>query len=207
MYKVYDNILPKKVTDEICDYVCRPGFIWYAGPGGRTLNDQSAEKYLNFQNSVQLTHPFLTRSQQWINGGIKEEYIRDYNLAIFERNMLINIIIKFLGIIGEDISSKIIHRAKANLLLESLDTTPNPPHIDVIDMKHQVFLMYMNDCDGDTLIYEDKSANKILTRITPKKGRILFFDGHHYHSSTPPTNNPKRMVINVNLINEQDLKE
>lgn len=63
----------------------------------------------------------------------------------------------------------------------------------------------MNDSDGDTIIYEDKSAETVVDRISPKQGRILFFDGDYYHSSSPPIINNKRIVINIDLVNKKDL--
>lgn len=205
MYKVYDDILPKDMVDNICDYVCHPSFIWHIGKHGRTLSDQFAIKYPNFQNNVQLIHPFLSRTQPWINGGIDGGYIKDYKLALFESNMINSMIIEFYKNIGENHNNKILHRIKANMLLESLDQTPNPPHIDICDEKHKVILMYMNDSDGDTIFYEDETGDKILDKITPKRGRIVFFDGHHYHSSSPPIKTSRRMVININIINKEDL--
>lgn len=193
------------MVDQICDYVCHPSFIWYSGECGRTLSDKFTYRYPNFQNSVQLTHPFLSKTQPWINGGIKGEYIKDYNLAITESNMINSMLIEFYKNIGDTHNNKILHRVKANMLIESLNGTPNPPHIDIIDKKHKVILMYMNNSDGDTIFYEDESGSKIIDTVTPKRGRIVFFDGHCYHSSSPPVKTSKRMVININIIDEEEI--
>lgn len=48
----------------------------------------------------------------------------------------------------------------------------------------------------DSLI--DKSEFKIINRVTPKKGRMVFFNGYRYHSACRPTNG-YRIVINNNL--------
>ena len=205
MYTVYDDILPKEMVDQICDYVTSPSFEWYCGTCGRTLDDKFSSKYPNFQNSVQLTHAFLSRSQKWYNGGINGYYGRNYDLAVTEREMINRLLKEFYKHIGELPINKVIHRIKANLLVQSVDDTPNPPHIDIIDGKHKVFLMYMNDSDGDTLFYKDETGEEIINRISPKRGRIVFFDGHHYHSSTPPVKSSKRMVINIDIMNEEDV--
>ena len=39
----------------------------------------------------------------------------------------------------------------------------------------------------------------IVKRISPKKGRFLFFDGDIWHASTNPVKSMKRIVININL--------
>jgi hypothetical protein len=48
----------------------------------------------------------------------------------------------------------------------------------------------------DSLV--DKSEFKIYKTVTPKKGRMVFFNGYRYHTSTRPSNG-HRIVINNNL--------
>jgi hypothetical protein len=79
--------------------------------------------------------------------------------------------------------------------------TPNPkldfpPHTDK-DFPHWVCLYYVNDSDGDTVFFDDNK--KEIERISPKKGRIAFFDGSIYHAGTPSETN-SRAVINFNFI-------
>jgi hypothetical protein len=77
---------------------------------------------------------------------------------------------------------------------------------------HLVMLYYVNDSDGDTIIY-DKTLDdipcevdypdefcdlNILHKISPKKGRILFFDGRYYHSPSSPTKS-MRCIITIDL--------
>jgi hypothetical protein len=67
---------------------------------------------------------------------------------------------------------------------------------------HLVLLYYVNDSDGDTLLF-NKTTNDVEGcplyydhnecdfdidyRVTPKQGRVLLFDGRTYHSSCSPT--------------------
>ena len=88
---------------------------------------------------------------------------------------------------------------------EKVDT----PHID-LDIPHTVYLYYVNDCDGDTVLYNYKSENgkedipyfedvKIKKRITPKQCRVVVFDGMTWHSSTQPTKGT-RTIINFDMV-------
>ena len=82
------------------------------------------------------------------------------------------------------------------------------PHID-LHHPHTVFLYYINDADGDTVLYNYKSKNikdipnyediKIIKKVKPKQGRVLVFDGMTWHSSTQPTKGP-RCIINFDMV-------
>jgi hypothetical protein len=70
------------------------------------------------------------------------------------------------------------------------------PHTD-LECEHLALIYYVNDSDGNTVFFDDK--NKIIESVTPKKGRIVLFDGHHLHAGGFPSNNP-RCIVNYNLI-------
>ena len=73
----------------------------------------------------------------------------------------------------------------------------HPPHTD-LDFPHWVCLYYVNDSDGDTIFFKDDQKTKIKS-VSPKKGRIVFFDGSIYHSSSVPTKH-HRIVVNINFL-------
>lgn len=99
---------------------------------------------------------------------------------------------------------------------------PNRTKKDTIhvnrDVPHLVMLYYVNDSDGNTILY-DKTIDdipfeehypdehydlNITHSITPKKGRVLFFDGRHYHAPSSPSKS-MRCVITLDLFgNFQD---
>ena len=58
-------------------------------------------------------------------------------------------------------------------------------------------MLYLNDSDGDTIIFDENF--KIKKRITPKKNRVVIFDGITYHTGCHPCKNDKRIVLNVNF--------
>ena len=206
MYKVYDDVLSKSTMIKVCKNFLYPSFPWYINHTcEKTLSDRYANKYPEFQNSVQLYHPFLSYTQIWRELAIDYYYVDNLEQANKEKDLINNLVEEFCDNIGENFNDIVIYRAKLNLLLQNNQTTPNPPHIDLVDIKHRVLLYYVNDSDGDTIIYKDKSAEKVLDKISPKQGRILFFDGDYYHSSSPPIINNKRIVLNIDLVNKKDL--
>jgi hypothetical protein len=97
-------------------------------------------------------------------------------------------------------SSKII-RAKLNLLTSLQEDVHQPAHTDV-KYPHSVFLYYINDSDGDTIMFNEKynGEKQELTensRVSPKAGRAIYFDGLTYHASSAPKKYPYRAVINI----------
>ncbi len=84
--------------------------------------------------------------------------------------------------------------------------TQHNAHVDMED-PHKVLLYYVNDSDGDTIMYQEmfeegKPKPSIFTvkqRIAPKRNRAVVFDGLRYHSSSKPTKNPFRFIVNVDF--------
>lgn len=98
--------------------------------------------------------------------------------------------------------------ARSFLQLPALNNNPNWPHTD-INVPHTVCLYYVNDSEGETVIYnetdEDVLVNQIQTysyteckRIAPKKGRVAIFNGNRFHASGKPTSK-KRCILNFDL--------
>ena len=104
-------------------------------------------------------------------------------------------------------------RAFLQVPLSLKDYTVDNAHID--DKRpHIVFLYYVTDGDGDTIIYDKKwekgiqnmnseETEKLLIkkRVTPKQGRVVVFDGRYWHTAEQPRQN-NRCVINNNITYE-----
>lgn len=108
-----------------------------------------------------------------------------------------------------------LDRMRINFLLGNPDSKMehHMPHIDSF-IQHYVAIYYINDCDGDTFIFDqklevptieeeakmmEKNTWTIKQRVTPKKGRMVIFDGRYYHASSYTKTQPYRSVINMNL--------
>ena len=84
----------------------------------------------------------------------------------------------------------------------------NNPHVDYTeDFKQRVrtnivALYYVNSDDGDTYIFEETSKSTCYTikhQVKAEKGKLLFFDGNHYHASSPAKSSATRVVFSLNL--------
>lgn len=85
------------------------------------------------------------------------------------------------------------------------------PHVDSYVKGAWNVVYYIDDSNGDTVIYNERTtdpqeymriANKDeyteMTRVAPKKGRAVAFKGDLFHSSTLPVGT-WRPVLNINL--------
>lgn len=89
-------------------------------------------------------------------------------------------------------------------------------HIDTFQ-RHLAVLYYVCDADGETVIFEnmykpDQEPSEIdlankrpklkelkeKQRVMPKQGRVVIFDGYHWHTATQPKKG-LRCVINTNI--------
>jgi hypothetical protein len=97
-------------------------------------------------------------------------------------------------------------RLKVNLtypLVKSTQNTHSDPHVDLSDdVDFRTAIYYINDSDGDTFIFNEKwphsGAVTLNQRITPKKGRLVVFDGKYLHAGNNPSKGV-RLLANINV--------
>jgi len=103
-----------------------------------------------------------------------------------------------------------VKRTRSNTTFLCHETRPSIPHIDNYT-DHLVLLYYVNNSDGDTVLYKNKydedSNNEMIVdyRVSPKAGRAILFDGGTYHSFYYPNIHDTRSVININITSNGDI--
>ena len=128
------------------------------------------------QDTCQLQHNF------YYNGESNSEYFEKF----FDR---------FKFFIEQYSLHKNLIRMKTNLLLNNKAETFNSIHRDY-HLEHSNLIYYVNDSDGDTFLFDE---NIIIKTVSPRKGRILLFDGKYEHASSNPIKSKYRSIININL--------
>jgi hypothetical protein len=105
-----------------------------------------------------------------------------------------------------------VMRTRTNMTFRSGDARPVGAHVDNRNRyEHYVFLYYVNDSDGDTVLYNQLYDGKtVLTeedltinvRFSPKAGSAIFFDGSIFHTWHYPIEHDFRCTVNMNIAAE-----
>lgn len=174
--QIIDNFLTNEQLQELLNEVNGLNFPWY-------YRDYSSYEHENKDNIGQFIHII------YIDNRINSNY---YYLAEY--------ILKQIELKTKYKIKKII-RIKANLLLnqphkniEAAIHTDTPIGSKKKDHKKSISIVfYIEDSDGDTLIYK---KNEIIKRVSPKQNRAFIFPSIEYHNATPPKLNSTRKIIN-----------
>jgi len=182
--KVYDNILSKELEDRIESLVLDPSlgprFPLYYHPNS-VQNPKDSTYYFN---------PGLFHVFKGNKGSSKSDYGDFLSQVLYNFCSKVNIIL--------------YNYFKGRLYIDLPSPNPGldlPPHVDMAGINHWVLLYYLNDSDGDTVLFKDDMKTEIK-RVSPKKGRIVFFDGSIFHCGSRPSSNT-RGALNFNFIGEK----
>lgn len=194
---IYENILPKNLHQALLNLVQSKTFFWYYQPNIAYAKDADKPNDRCAIPSFGLTH------NVW-----------DVELG------QVSEVLQYMGPIVEQFQeiSKIkinnFIRIKINLLVpipgNSLNKY-NGAHIDQYT-PHRSLIYYLNDCDGDTFIFNETynpadqttwpplNTPTVKERITPQANSLYYLqDGFAYHSSSNPISSERRFTINFNF--------
>ena len=187
------NILPKQYENDLENMVKEVPYFFH--PNTSYAPDDPFRKHFeklsqngNIIENGQFTHPVFDDGQILSN-----QYGMIYPiLYIFAEQIKLTV--------------KQIHRIRINLLTQDKTFTEknyNFPHSDAVG--EHVFIYYVNDCDGDTILFnefENETLPQEFTikeRISPQKGLGTFFECKRYHASSNPRTSQFRYIINFNF--------
>lgn len=169
---VIDDLYPTRFINNLESLLTSVNFSWF-------LQSNTSYDVLDKTNDVfQFTHQFISKQG-------------DYSPFLSEVSILSPFIEKKFNI--EVIDTL---RVKANLLTcnKDFDTnTHHPLHVDADESDYWSLLYYVNDSDGDTFF---KLSENDFKRVSPKKGRAVFFNSNIEHASSSPVKTDTRIVVN-----------
>lgn len=193
---IEDDLFSNQQQSDTQEYFTNKYFPWYMGTD-YTVTDTSYHAFSKITENIveqsQLFHTFV------LGGKINSD---------------ITIPFSILSKVSEKLNMPADNatRIKANLTTKIHNSNKNAhqtPHVD--DSKnHLVMLYYVNDSDGDTFLFNeilDKNSDirdlKSITvkqRVSPRRGRVVIFNGQRLHAGMYPRENNYRVVINFNII-------
>lgn len=172
--QIIDGILPQTYADEIERTLFNMSFPWYL------LED------ITYSNTPQ----FKMLKPDEMNPGFMHYLLYENNESTY---------FNFFKVIPHLALAKKFNYNQSRCFLQlpsNKQQKQNNIHTDN-SFPHIVCLYYVNDSDGDTILFsEDRKT--IIKTISPKKNRVVIFDGSIPHASSKPTIG-KRAVINYNL--------
>lgn len=183
--EIIDNFIPEKEFTELQEQVLSKFFPWF---------------YL--ENITGNINPNYTDSSGF--------YHSVYNKITGTESRTVEIftpLFKALETIGYTSDSLSVLRL--GLLIPSVTKKAGDymiPHIDIQDKHYDTALLYIDDSDGDTVFFNEFYDGTTIDnytvkeRVSPKKNRLVLFDGFQYHAATCPVKSQRRIVLNINLL-------
>tara|TARA_B100001996_G_scaffold22916_1_gene18078 strand:- start:218 stop:769 length:552 start_codon:yes stop_codon:yes gene_type:complete len=178
MMEIIDNFLEEEYFNHIQSKILHADHPWYYMDNISISKEMTTrETYLRYGFNYSLIEP----DHKEYNLGELNKFIYDVSIA-----------------------------ANANVALRSrMDMTTNrgksyklEPHVD-FRYPHITTIFYVNDSDGNTIIYNqqygDDSELTIKQEIQPIANRLLIFDGLHIHTGHTPSKHNRRILINSNF--------
>jgi hypothetical protein len=168
---IIDNCIPLKNQKLIISKMITEGYFpWYYL---EDVTDGNKQKTKQFRPS--LGHVFIKNKKE--NSDLTK-VITDMFSSFFSFKNIINC------------RSLLQFPLNQNLLTSKYDT----PHVDSPD-PHVVYLYYVIDADGCTVLFKN---SKVIKKITPKQGTLVIFDGSVRHTAEQPKKG-MRCIINFNI--------
>jgi hypothetical protein len=189
---VFDDIVPAKTQEQIQQWILSETFPWHFMPdvtGGGARDARPAMKHFFISQGKKLSTQQLDFPSLILTNALEQLYSYTKERADYE---LVNC------------------RSFLQFPLNNLAGAEYDAHHIDISQEHLSILYYVIDADGDTVLFENfYSEEESLPpeplaliekqRVSPKRGRVVVFDGYHWHTATQPRTG-LRCVINSNVI-------
>ena len=191
---IIDHAIPAQYQDLIAQTTLSQQFPWY------TVHEKSS---FNTKFNLCFSHLALNDGPDATPGSTASNFYNmllpvNYIMADHLNKKILKILRIRVGLLTP-MNSVSLPEKDVNFSLSG-----DEPHVD-FKIPHYTGLYYVNDSDGDTIIYNETVESDTYTELacsSPKKGRICIFDGSHYHAATKPKESYSRIVITYNFTAE-----
>lgn len=182
----FDNFLPSSEQEKLIQYFCHPRFPWAF----------SIDAVKGVDNYICLSDNAIA--------GMFHTLVYDGKISSQDFYNL-NWILSYFDNI--DVNVETLFRMRVGMFLKHPESGPHEPHVDS-RKPHKTAVYYVNDCDGNFYLYNEtyethpfKTPEKfnIIKTSEPSQGKLILFDGKHYHASSYPNRSCIRLAITFNF--------
>ena len=193
MIKVLDDFVPLKIQNKYIELLDSEEIAWFFMKDLVVKENNIDFKNENITDTFAMVHTLF--DSKGINSNFYSLFSSILNFFCVKEKVKIKDMIRVR--IRRTFQTKNHSREKYNV-----------PHIDVKDhLPYKTLLYYVDDSDGDSVFFKNTVSDNILLdtdavidkKISPKKGRAVYFDGDIYHSGNCPIDFNKRTVINFDF--------
>ena len=190
--QIFDNFLPEDIYQKVKDRICGERQPWYYQSSITNLerDNPPVDKFgFNFS---------LKRADEEF--GLSDPDVRKTFNVLQEFYLKQKTVLKKARIL----------RTRLDMTTYSKESVIFEPHVD-LDDPHLTSIFYVNDSDGNTVIYNEKwhpsllpnlvvdGELTIMEEIEPVGNRLIAFDGYHMHTGHNPSKHSNRILINTNF--------
>ena len=198
MIEYVEKIIPESYQNELVSVAKRIPWIFTESVAYEGINVIRSEEDEKITDASAMTHLCFDE------GKVISPYYDDFKPILWFLEQKFDIQITEL----HRIRLRLTHRYPGHTLDKF-----NPPHVDIPTTdKFLTFVYYIDDSDGDTVIFDKKYTNmeelntltsskdlNIIYRSTPKRGDGILFDGSHFHSGNSPVEYRSRYIVNLDF--------
>jgi hypothetical protein len=185
---IIDDAVPVEVQDKIEQLFISNHINWTFNPSSLYVNGKLMGLRDDFpQTENTFDTPMFTHISGFVNQKMSDSLVDVFPVV---------------QSIPHDMTTLI--RVKTNITLPAINggDLHNPVHVDYGSQEDYLSaIYYINDSDGDTFIFNEKNGHQgeltLKQRVSPKKGRLVVFNGNYLHAGGIPTRGP-RLVMNIN---------
>jgi hypothetical protein len=182
----YNNFVDIGDQEKLIQYFCHPRFRWALSMDAVKGVDQ------------------LIHLQDDSIAGMFHTLVYDGNICS-EDFYSLNWILGYFTNINIDVSK--LFRMRVGMFFKHPSALPHEPHVDA-KVPHKTAVYYVNNCDGDFYLYQETYEShlfrkpekfQLIEKAKPSKGKLILFDGAHFHASSYPNHSCLRLAITFNF--------
>lgn len=211
---IKDGLVPQYLQRRFYEAVSDTNLHWMDFDETKTAGDyHKGRQYSNDKLKIVPSQCLIKLAYTAARGLDGEGDIHSPECFYYMGQMLLDLFSEETGIQVKKILRMKLNAQTRNAMFPEFDENCcNDIHTDT-EIPHMTLLYYINDCDGDTILMNERFQpadnipgaevkTTVATRVTPKQGRIVCFDGLRYHAPSNPIYGRKRYILNINFIPE-----